>query len=509
MEENDAYLDCANDDINTTNANGKMISRILTSVSQQEIERTSERTKIGLAGAIKSGHIPGHTPFGYKREEKLMVPDITTKHIVERTYQLYFEGNSYQTIANIFNSENVGNKKWRDNTILEMIENPIYKGDYLHGKRNKYPAYYEDVVEPIVSKEMWENCQVQQQKNSRSYQRYQTYLFLQKLKCPKCGRIMGGKATYKKKFDRTYYYYGCNECKNNIKEDYIEESIKELLGDIFEYDSVVNEFFLPMIKSKISNPKEEIEKEIKNQQAKRDRIKQAYINGSFTLEEHDKEVKYVDDTIAELERQILEQEQVKELKFTPEDILIKRDMNFINRVKLPMLYKAIVECWEDLVREEKSRIIMNYIDDIKLTKNSLNQYVVESVNFRTTFYKDFKKLYDDGFIDWKRKFIYDFNGIRIDSKIRYSEYIPFKKVYEHLKRLSECYDVSFYKGTYYKDTEKVDMLPLKKGEVIIRMFLTEEDDSNKDKIGMGMICVSDSPNDIHVDYHELFEATPE
>ena len=339
--------------------------------------------------------------------------------------------------------------------------------------------------------------------------RYQTYLFLQKLKCPVCGRIMGGKATYKKKFDRTYYYYGCNECKNNIKEDFIEESILDLLGDIFEYDSVVNEFFLPMIKSKISNPKEEIEKEIRNQQAKRERIKQAYINGSFTLEEHDKEVKYVDETIAELERQILEHEQIKELKFAPEDILIKRDMDFINKVKLPMLYKAIVECWEDLDREEKSRIIMNYIDDIKLTKNNKGQYVVDSVNFRTTFYKDFKKLYDDGFIDWKRKFIYDFNGIRIDSKIRYSEYLPFKKVYEHIKRLSDCYDVAFYKGTYYKETERVDMLPLKKGEVIVRMFPTEEDDSNKDKIGMGMICVSDSPNDIHVDYHDLFESIPE
>lgn len=53
LEENDAFLDCTNDDINTTNANGKMISIILTSVSQQEIERTSERTKIGLTGAIK------------------------------------------------------------------------------------------------------------------------------------------------------------------------------------------------------------------------------------------------------------------------------------------------------------------------------------------------------------------------------------------------------------------------------------------------------------------------
>ena len=66
LEENDAYLDCANDDINTTNANGKMISRILTSISQNEIERTSERTKFGMVGAIKEGHIPHKAPFGYK-----------------------------------------------------------------------------------------------------------------------------------------------------------------------------------------------------------------------------------------------------------------------------------------------------------------------------------------------------------------------------------------------------------------------------------------------------------
>ena len=30
---------------------------------------------------------------------------------------------------------------------------------------------------------------------------------------------------------------------NIIKEDYIEESILELLGDIFEYDSVVNDMY--------------------------------------------------------------------------------------------------------------------------------------------------------------------------------------------------------------------------------------------------------------------------
>ena len=70
LEENNAYIDCANDEINTTNANGKLVSRLLMSVSQNEIERTSERTKIGLAGAIKNGNIPGHTPLGYKRDGK-------------------------------------------------------------------------------------------------------------------------------------------------------------------------------------------------------------------------------------------------------------------------------------------------------------------------------------------------------------------------------------------------------------------------------------------------------
>lgn len=50
-----------------------MISRLLLSASQNEIERTSERTKIGLAGAIKQGHISHIAPLGYKHENKTLV----------------------------------------------------------------------------------------------------------------------------------------------------------------------------------------------------------------------------------------------------------------------------------------------------------------------------------------------------------------------------------------------------------------------------------------------------
>ena len=60
----------ANDDIYTTTANGKIVSRIMMSVSQNKIERTSERTIIGLEGAIKKGHIPVRAPLGYKHVDK-------------------------------------------------------------------------------------------------------------------------------------------------------------------------------------------------------------------------------------------------------------------------------------------------------------------------------------------------------------------------------------------------------------------------------------------------------
>lgn len=72
LDNNEAYIDCIYEDINTTNASGKLVSRLLVTVSQSEIERISERTKDGLAGAIKAGHIPHKAPLGYKHENKII-----------------------------------------------------------------------------------------------------------------------------------------------------------------------------------------------------------------------------------------------------------------------------------------------------------------------------------------------------------------------------------------------------------------------------------------------------
>ena len=509
LEKYNINIAFVNDDINTTTANGKMVSRIMMSVSQNEIERTSERTIIGLEGAIKQGHIPARAPLGYKHIDKKLVPDPLTKDIIIRIYNLYFEGLTYNTIAKLFNREKVLDKtNWKDTSILKIITNVIYKGDYIQGKTTRNPRYFSDVVEPIVSKELWDSCQVQKKKNQRNYMRSQTYIFLQKLKCPKCGRILAGGASHKIKADKWYYYYRCEKCRGNIREHEIEDSIKELLSDIFEYDSVVNEFFLPVLQNKIHNPKEEFEKELTNLNNKKARIRKAYVDELFTEDEYKEETNTIENKIKDIQKKILENEQVSKLNLTVDDILVKRDMGFINSIKLPILYNAFVDSWDNLEREEKAEIVMRYIDDIELELIN-NKYKVKLTNFRSTFYKDFKSLFDKGYIDWKRKIVHSFNGFCVDGKVRYSEFLPAKEVYRHLMRLNECYEVAFYKGTLYKKTEELKMLPLHKGDVVVRIFPTEKDDDSKEILGMGMFVTKDSPNDIKVDIPDLFECIPD
>ena len=509
LEENDAYLDCANDEINTTNANGKMISRILTSVSQQEIERTSERTKIGLAGAIKVGHIPHQAPLGYKHEDKKLVIDYATKDVAIRIFNMYHDGLSYKKISNILNEEKVlGKTNWRDSTILNILENPIYKGDFIHGRRTKHPTYYFDVVEPLVSKEYWEECQVQQKKNSRNFQRTLTYLFMQKLKCPKCKRILGGKATTKKN-GNSYYYYYCHDCKISFKESEIEKTIDEYRDSIVEYDSIVNQYFLPMIKQKIENPKEELEKELKSQKSKFDRIREAYINEVFTLKEYNEQRKKVEKTINDLETKLNETEVCEKLKFTPNDILVKRDIDFINSIKYPDKFKQRNKFWNEYTRDEKAELIMKYIEEIELTDKYGNYTDVEFIKFRESIANTSNDLYFKGYYD---RYVPSLFG-NIYGKIRFSEYLPEEEMAQQIMRLRQFYDVGYYEATYSVKDKVFYFNFLEDKKIIVRVFPLEDyrkidPDEKMDTYNLGVLYVKEDNGTLLENEDDVFKLIP-
>ena len=494
LDENNAYLDCVNDEVNTTSANGKMISRLLMSVSQNEIERTSERTKVGLAGAIKNGHIPHQAPLGYKREDKKLVIDYSTKDIVIRIFDMYYNGLSYKKISNILNAEHILEKdNWRDSTIVGILENEIYKGDFVHGKKTKSPTYYENVVEPIISKEMWADCQAQKKKNSRSYQRTLTYLYLQKLKCPKCGRILGGKATTKKN-GKSYFYYYCKDCKIEFKEKLINDYFNQFIKELIEYDEVVNQFFLPMIKQKFDEPKEQLEKEITNHKNKLERIKKAYINGVFELKEYNEEKKIVEKAISELENKLDTTDCVEELRFTPKDILLKRDIDFINKIKLDKEYPARTRTWKDYTREEQAELIMKYVDDIELSLVG-TEIAVNQINFRDSICKPCQELFDKGYIDTTKPAIFG----NVLGNIRFSNYLSEEEFGEIILRLQQYYDVHFTEATYYVQNQMFYFNFVEDNSVIVRVFPLEDyyklDSDNKmETYKFGIIYINEEDN---------------
>ena len=221
---------------------------MLTVLSQLEIEIVSERTKFGLTGAIKSGHIPNRCPLGYKREGKKMIIDETTKDLVIRIFNMYLEGKSYQTIANILNEEQVPTltkAKWKDSTIEKMINNKIYMGDYERFKsvgkeQGKEPVIYRDVVELIISRAMFDEVQAQKEKNQRAFCRDRVYIFMQKLICPKCGKLMTCKGAGGKK--KKYMYYHCTDCKLYLGEDLIKNVTIDLIMNLIEYDMTVKQY---------------------------------------------------------------------------------------------------------------------------------------------------------------------------------------------------------------------------------------------------------------------------
>ena len=376
-------IDCMADESNTTTSNGRMVMRIMTSVSQNEIEKCSERTKFGMAGAIKNGHIPNRTGLGFKRENKKLVPDPLTKDIIVRIFDLYLEGKSHQAIANIYNKEKVlGKTNWYDSTIQKILSNELYKGDYVNGKRTKHPTYYENVIEPIVSKEKWESCQYQKLRNARHYERTATYLFTNKLKCSKCGNFLGGHATTKTN-GKKYYYYKCNTCKTYFNEIDIEKELKAFMLELAKQDDLINNYYTPFIKSKLEDKTEDYKKEIKDLDKQLDRIKTAYIKGVVKLEDFDKEIKHIEYQKSDLEKRQKGQKQYEDLSFTLNALLIIQDIQEIEFYTNP----DVLNNWSNKSKEDKQKIIGKYIDNITIEKKN-NKFEISNIEFRKNYLED-------------------------------------------------------------------------------------------------------------------------
>ena len=177
------------------------------------------------------------------------------------------------------------------------------------------------------------------------------------------------------------------------------------------------------------------------------------------------EKKIVEKAIEELQNKLETTDCTEELRFTPKDILLKRDIDFINKIKLDKEYQERTKTWKDYTRQEQADLIMKYVDDIELALFG-NEVVVTQINFRNSICKPCQELYDNGYIDTTKPMILG----NVLGSVRFSNYLPEEEVGEIIMRLRQYYDVHYTEATYYVDKQVFYFNFAEDNSAIVRVF---------------------------------------
>lgn len=361
-------LESISEEINTSSANGKFFVRMITILAQLEIERTSERTKVGLVGAIKQGHISGRQPLGYvkKNGSKKIFIDEVQADVVRRIFKLYLDGMSVCSICKLFKEENVLNRRWPTTTVDKILSNQLYIGNSEYGKRtNNEIQIFKNVVPAIIDKTTFDMVQKRKEKNLKNFKRKATYIFMQKIICPKCNKVMGGTSSTSKNKEK-HLYYKCNCCKTRINEKKIEKELMEFLNDMLDFFLIIDNSFKPTLNKDVENEikkyltmKEDINNKIT-------RIKTAFIDAIIDANIFQEELNELQRELENVEIKLNELEETKRNIEYKQDIETIFNIKEIEKMKMKSEYVKSHNLWKKLDSSQKYYIINKYIDEIKI-----------------------------------------------------------------------------------------------------------------------------------------------
>ena len=497
LEKYNTYLVCDRDDVNTSTANGRFFVRMLTVLSQLEIEIVSERTKFGLNGAIKSGHLPGQVALGFKKDvNKKTIIDPATAPIVKRVFDLYLQGKTFLQISNIFNDEKVLNKNWKDTHIERIINNRLYMGDYEMYKRlkewkNVEPVIYMNVVDPIVPRYIWEECQAQKIINQRTYTRDRVYTFFQKLKCPKCGKIMKCKGSGGKR--KKYVYYNCEDCHENIRESYVEEEFEKIVGQLLRFDNEYNELFLPLFADKEKQvDKSDIEREIINLTKQKERIKKAYMSEVVELDDFKEDLKVINEKLDILTKQLEKEQELKNKnRFTPEKVMADRDLQRIFMQNGKDVSMFLTE-WQTMTKEDKQEFIARYIESLTFEKDERypNGIHLIDIKLKSLFTEKVSRLSELGLSQVPIEFISNNKSVMLNVSYPLKE----SQVKDYMKEFKDIDGVKLHIHPTFEfsleDMPEEIFFDLEKDEKVLKLIPiikdidNPENLSNKFKLGI-------------------------
>lgn len=134
---------------NLMNPDVEAMVRIKSIFASYEVQKMSERIRKSLEKNARDGKVSGGPiqPYGYKKENKILVINEDESEIVKRIFKLSLDGLGTRVIAGILNDEGIPTKrsgelkgylevrgkrkttfKWKDAVVYHILTNSLYKG---------------------------------------------------------------------------------------------------------------------------------------------------------------------------------------------------------------------------------------------------------------------------------------------------------------------------------------------------------------------------------------------
>lgn len=330
----------------------------------------SQEVTRGMKENAKRGNYQCRTPYGYKRISKGVYEIVDEEaKLVRYAYEQYALGKGIMTIAFEINQQGFRSRNGRPferKVVQYWLENPFYCGmirwNYKDHKQSAQRLndesewiISEGKHEPIVSKELWNTVseKIKANKNPRkSHDCRPTnkHWLAGIVRCANCGRTL----TYNTlkhstdAFSCNGYSKGICSTSQWIKVPLLEKAFIEGLT------AFVNDTRYQEVEVEIQNdiPTFDVEHELNNLKNKEKRIKEAYRNGIYSLEE------------LKEEKELLEKEKTRllEMKIEPKT----------ETKNVSLEVKNVIELLQDetISNVEKNDMLKNIIDKVVFDKTS-------------------------------------------------------------------------------------------------------------------------------------------
>ncbi len=320
-------------------------------MAESELMRIRERTKAGLIQAAMSGYFANKAPYGYKNsrtEDKkpLLVIDKAKAEIVKKIYKLKLQGLAPEQIRAAVKPLGFHHKN--KSAIQDILANPVYAGLVKVPEYKNRPSYLtKGVHKAIIS----ENDYYAVQGSGRTFniQKKDEVPLRGVLKCW-CGKpVTAGNS--KSSTGRYYWYYLCNEHKQNLSAVKLHKQFDQILEHL-QFTNEDVEYFRDRLGYKIAvmmqTRAEELgatEKDLKDINCKISDSEEKYLSNSDINPETFKRVI----TDLKYKKSILEK-KLNELKVNNQHYMEQLE------VLLPKL-KNLKEAYEAMSLESKQRFV--------------------------------------------------------------------------------------------------------------------------------------------------------